>query len=202
MNRNRLISIPLLCVLIGIGLFVSYSAIESLSSAAQPPATPLAKPAKEIAGYQSWSKANQEPVRMADRVALLCSAPSSPTAARINGEQNPHTNKYITVYVNNIGRQAMLEEKNPAFPEGSVIVKEKLAERSSPSAELLTVMIKHGKGFNPDSGDWEFMVVDGAGTTVQARGKLESCQACHTAQPKTDYVFRTYLSNEAMNKLK
>ena len=96
----------------------------------------------------------------------------------------------------------MLEQSNPNFPEGSVIVKEKLPGKASQEPELLTVMIKRAKGFNPTSGDWEYMVVDGTGTTVQARGKLENCQSCHTGNSRTDYVFRSYLPNEVLNKLK
>ena len=134
---------------------------------------------------------------MPDRTAALCAAANLPTASN-----NPHTNKYVTVYVNDMGRKAMLEQLNPYFSEGSVIVKERLPDKSSQTPELLTVMIKQGKGFNPISGDWEYMIVDGTGTTVQARGKLENCQSCHTAKPGTDYVFRTYLPSEMQNKLK
>jgi len=63
-------------------------------------------------------------------------------------------------------------------------------------------MIKREKGFNPLTGDWEFMVVDGSGTKVESRGKLESCQGCHLARPDTDYVFRSYLPDDVSNKLK
>lgn len=190
-------SVTSICLLVGIGLFVSYFAIQSSSSPVAPPAASVGNPVKEIAGYRGWSKVNTEPQLMPDRTAVLCAAPSSPTTPK-----NPHTNKYVTVYVNDIGRKAMLEQSNPNFPEGSVIVKEKLPNKASQEPELLTVMIKRGKGFNPTSGDWEYMVVDGTGTMVQARGKLESCQACHTGNSRTDYVFRTYLPNEVLNKLK
>lgn len=96
----------------------------------------------------------------------------------------------------------MLERKKPKFPAGSVIVKEKLADEKSRTPELLTVMIKHEKGYNSKSGDWEYMVVDGAGEEVAERGDLQNCQACHAADKKTDYVFRTYLSAAASKKLK
>ena len=96
----------------------------------------------------------------------------------------------------------MMEELKPKFPVGSVIVKEKLSDRSSQTPELLTVMLKREPGFNPESGDWEFMVLDGAGTKVIDRGKLENCQGCHSAKPETSYTFRTYLSGETINKLR
>ena len=183
-----------LCLLVVIGSFVSYFTTRSFSSPDLHRAA-VGNPVKEIAGYRGWSKVNTEPQLMPDRTAALCAAPV-PIA------KNPHSNKYVTVYVNDIGRKAMIEELNPYFPEGSVIVKEKLPDKSSQAPELLTVMIKRGKGFNSTSGDWEYMVVDGTGTTVQARGRLENCQSCHTGKPGTDYVFRTYLPNEALNKLK
>lgn len=193
----RLFVISSLCLVVVIGLSGSYLMTRSFSSPAVHPPTRRGNPVKEIAGYRGWSKVNPEPQLIPDRTAALCAAPSSPTA-----QKNPHSNKYVTVYVNDIGRKAMLEQLNPNFREGSVIVKEKLPDKSSQAPELLTVMIKRGKGFNPTNGDWEYMVVDGTGITVQARGKLENCAACHTGRSGTDYVFRTYLPNETLNKLK
>ena len=128
---------------------------------------------------------------MQAKTALLCAAPTA--GNRIYGPDNPHHEKYITVYVNAVGRPAMMEQAKPSFPEGSVIVKEKLPDKSSQTPELLTVMIKRGKGFNNESGDWEYMVTDGSGTKVEAQGKLENCQGCHQANQQKDYVFRTYL---------
>lgn len=192
----RLFVISSLCLVVAIGLSVSYFVTRSFSSPAVHPPTRPGNPVKEIAGYRGWSKVNPEPQLMLDRTALDCAAPSSAAP------KNPHSNKYVTVYVNDSGRKAMLEQLNPAFPEGSVIVKEKLPDKSSQAPELLTVMIKRGKGFNPTNGDWEYMVVDGTGTTVQARGRLENCQSCHIGKPGTDYVFRTYLPSEILNKLK
>lgn len=192
----RLLVISSLCLLVVIGLFGSYFTTQSFSSPTFQTVAPPGDPVKEIAGYRGWSKVNTEPQLMPDRTATLCAAnlPNAP--------KNPHANKYVTVYVNDIGRKAMTEELNPYFPEGSVIVKEKLPDKSSQAPELLTVMIKRGKGFSPTNGDWEYMVVDGTGTTVQARGKLENCASCHTGRSGTDYVFRTYLPNETQNKLK
>jgi Cytochrome P460 len=182
------------CLLMALGLLVGHFRLSPFTSTAMRIA-PVDGEVKEIAGYRGWSKVNTEPQLMPDRTSFLCAAPLA-TA------KDPHLNKYATVYVNDIGRKAMLEQLKPFFPEGSVIVKEKLPDKSSQEPELMTVMIKRGKGFNPTSGDWEYMVVDGAGTKVVAQGKLENCQSCHTAKPGTDYVFRTYLPNEVLGKLK
>jgi hypothetical protein len=166
------------------GYFLSRSSIAS----ARPSAS---NSVKEIAGYRDWFKVNRTPELMEARTAILCAAPAG--GMKTYGPGNPHHEKYITVYVNDLGRPAMMEQAKPSFPEGSVIVKEKLPDKSSQTPELLTVMIKRGKGFNNESGDWEYMVTDGRGTKVEAQGKLEKCQGCHQANPQKDYVFRTYL---------
>lgn len=186
---SRLIVISSLSFLIGIAALVT-------CLLARPPANASGRflagnSVKEIEGYRAWFKVNREPEVMEARTAILCAAPT--TGRSIYGAANPHHEKYITVYVNELGRTAMMEQAKPSFPEGSVIVKEKLPDRSSQSPELLTVMIKRGKGFNNESGDWEYMVVDGSGTKVEAQGKLEKCQSCHLANQQKDYVFRTYL---------
>ena len=150
---------------------------------------------KLIAGYKQWTRVNPEPAMVQAQNAQLC-------AIAINRPQDPHKDKYITVYVNDIGRHAMMEEKTPHFPKGSVIVKEKLTTSDSTTPELLTVMIKRDRGYNPDSGDWEYMVVDGNGQSIQERGKLENCQSCHMMERNTDYVSRRYLPGEVAAKLK
>ncbi len=156
----------------------------------------------EIAGYKSWTKVNAVPQLMPERVAMSCVYWGAPGGIEIDGQANPHRDKYFTVYVNEVGRAAMLKQKRPKFPVGSVIVKEKLPARDSQTPELLTVMIKQRKGFNPANGDWEYMVVDGTGTKMEGRGNLENCQGCHLGNEESDYVFRTYLSGETAKSLK
>lgn len=148
---------------------------------------------KLIAGYKQWTRVNPQPERMAAQVSVLCGRPT-PT--------DPHSDKYITVYVNEMGRHAMMEEKTPSFPQGSVIVKEKLTTPKSTTPELLTVMVKRERGYNSESGDWEYMVFDGAGQSIQERGKLENCQSCHLMDKNTDYVSRAYLPVEVAKQLK
>jgi Cytochrome P460 len=157
---------------------------------------------KEIEGYRNWTKVNAVPQLMPGRVAAACAIWLSSTGVEVDGKSNPHRNKYFTVYVNDVGRKAMLDQKNPKFPEGSVIVKEKLSARDSQTPELLTVMIKQRKGFNPANGDWEYMVVDGTGTKIEGRGNLQNCQSCHIGNQKTDYIFRTYLPDVVESRLK
>jgi hypothetical protein len=155
----------------------------------------------EIRGYRSWTLVNPQPVYISSRLDMLCRLPSAEDQ-QAETARNPHARKRISVYVNALGQQAMLTERNPKFPIGSVIVKEKVSPFKENAPELLTVMIKRERGFNPASGDWEYMVVDGTGTRTQARGKLENCQACHVPLKYTDYVSRSYMPRDVRSKLK
>jgi hypothetical protein len=104
-----------------------------------------------------------------------------------------HEDVFGSVYINATGYPMFMSEKVTGFPEGSTIVREKLIGLNAPVPELLTVMVKRSKGFNPAGGDWEYMVVNGEGTTIRERGQLGSCNACHVRQKESDFVFRTYL---------
>jgi hypothetical protein len=151
---------------------------------------------KESWSYKNWTRVNAKPVKMESSIAAMC-APALPTR-----KSSPHDDKFIVVYVNEIGRNIMLTEKNPQFPQGSAIVKEKLAAANSTSPELLTAMIKREKGFNPAGNDWEFFVLSGDAKSIQAQGKLDNCLACHTAKRSNDFIFRNYLSEDVLMKLK
>lgn len=141
-----------------------------------------------IKGYKRWKKVNPKVVMMQPASAYQC-APAGPH--QLN---SPHLQKYIFVYVNGIGKNAMMQQKPSLFPVGSVIVKEKLTKPDSKEPELMTVMVKRQKGYDPEGGDWEYLVYDGTGTKVQAEGKLENCRSCHQEYPaaKNDHVFRNY----------
>jgi hypothetical protein len=177
-------------------------ALRPFSQPQQPARSPISTiPGSElIDGYKQWTRVNPEPALLPSRLARMCFAP---TAKDLELEENnPHKDKFITVYVNDIGKEAMMQMMTPVFPHGSVIIKEKLDRKDSPSPELLTVMTKREPGYNKENGDWEYMVFDGAGQSVLARGKLEYCQSCHSLYKGGDYVSRKYLPKEVYEKLK
>jgi hypothetical protein len=150
-----------------------------------------------LSQYRKWTLVNPVPVRMLPAVAALCAAPMSAPVT-----QSPHQDKFVSVYVNEAGRSAMMLQLAPEFPTGSMIVKEKLSTGKSQTPELLTAMIKREKGYNPQSGDWEYLILDGAASHIVRRGKLADCASCHLAYEKTDYVSRIYLPDEARRQLK
>lgn len=77
------------------------------------------------------------------------------------------------------------------FPEGSLILKEKLG-REDGETQLFTGMWKREKGYFPDCGDWEFFTVNAGATKVVERGKLANCASCHEDYPKGDFVTKLY----------
>lgn len=202
MKRQRIkIAVLTICLLCALG-FVVRRYVVSADMPAPTSGPPVSLVVKEIEGYRNWPKVNPAPMFMHVRTAQACAILVSDKGMPLDQANNPHRNKYFTVFVNEIGKKAMLGQKNPMFPVGSVIVKEKLPAKDSTTPELLTVMIKQAKGFNPASGDWEYMVVDASGTRIEGRGNLENCQECHVSNSDSDYVFRTYLSDEIKSKLK
>jgi hypothetical protein len=163
---------------------------------------------KLLENYKSWKKVSKSEFVMDRVTAMSCSFPTFSNGLEIpsdkgsDQENSPHKDKYINVFVNAVGQNEFLNTKNPKFPIGTVIVKEKLKTPESILPELLTVMVKRKKGFNPKVGDWEFMTLDGKATKITSKGKLESCQACHLEYKKNDFVTRIYLTDEIKQKLK
>ena len=202
MKESWLIAASTLATLMAIGLLANSLAVRSVGLGGPASGSDAPDAVKAIPGYRNWTKVNPKPDFMQPATAALCADVRALARADTDGETNPHRGKYITVYVNESGRRAMMEQASPKFPEGSVIVKEKLSEPSSQTPELLTVMIKREKGFNSETGDWEYAVFDGTGTKLGSRGKLSNCQGCHVSRPDTDYIFRTYLPDDIKNKLK
>jgi hypothetical protein len=149
-----------------------------------------------LAKYRQWTLVNPTPQLMEPLAAASC--------AMIPGRQepSPHLHKYISVFVNSEGREAMMTRQQPRFPIGSMIVKEKLGSRDSTDPELLTAMIKREPGYNPEGGDWEYLVLDGTASKIVERGKLTQCSSCHRPYEYNDFVTRTYLPETLRSKLK
>lgn len=191
-----------------LALLVAAGVVVGLTMSATPKAALISAHPEEkrppqvdvINNYRSWTRVNPEPVTISPQVSILCGRafPTPPT----DDSFNPHLRKRIIVYVNETGTPAMMTQLKPKFPVGSVIVKEKRLPGEQDAPELLTVMVKRERGFNPASGDWEYMVVNGDGSKIEDRGKLENCQACHVSLKETDFVSRQYLPDEVRYKLR
>lgn len=201
MMRSKAYTAVSLLLLVAAGLAFSSARRASTTVVGQAEVGPSELPSQvqEISGYRNWTKVNPERVYIPSALNTLCRVPTNADRA---AEGNPHISRMITVYVNDLGRQAMMEERHPKFPVGAVIVKEKVAAGRPDAPELLTVMIKREAGFNPDMGDWEFMAASGDGTKIEARGRLQNCQACHASMKETDFIYRSYMPAESQRALR
>jgi hypothetical protein len=193
MNHESRLKLLALSLIIFVGAVSTYSS-RMLPSPSLTESDKTDSTLSTLSKYRTWTLVNPAPVKMESAVAERCAA--------VVVRQSPHQDKYLSVYVNETGREAMMTQLRPEFPRGSMIVKEKLSERGSRSPELLTAMIKREAGYNPESGDWEYLVLDGTASKITKQGKLDSCNSCHMGYPDTDYVTRAYLSDEVRRQLR
>ena len=116
-------------------------------------------------------------------------ATSSRSAPARKGDVT-HTSTFGFAYVNDAARESMVGKKTVQFPTGSIIVREKLLTPTAASPEVLVVMVKREKGFNPKANDWEFLTVSGDMKKIERREKEGKCRACHASEVNNDFVFR------------
>jgi hypothetical protein len=91
--------------------------------------------------------------------------------------------------VNELASKSYSANPQQVYAEGSIIVREKRAYPDANKPQLLAVMIKREKGFNPAANDWLFLTVDGGLAKVKARTKKGACLGCHEYARARDFVF-------------
>jgi len=94
------------------------------------------------------------------------------------------------VYVNRLAREFVSAAPAVQFPQGAIIVREKLAKADDARPQALAA-IKRVRGFNPKANDWEFLRLDGATNKILERQKEGSCVDCHAEQKQRDFVYAT-----------
>ena len=94
----------------------------------------------------------------------------------------------VDVYANDEAVEAAGSSATP-FSAGAIFVKEHFEPKSKGAKRgPLMMMEKRAPGFDPDRGDWRYVVVSAEGA-VEADGALEACARCHGEAPR-DHVFR------------
>ena len=81
----------------------------------------------------------------------------------------------LTTYLNGTAHEALTGSTGP-LPNGSIVVKENYMPDSTLAA--VTVMYS-SEGYDPEHNDY-FWAKYGTDGSVQAAGRVESCQSCHT----------------------
>lgn len=91
----------------------------------------------------------------------------------------------LTTYANEVAMEALRAGDGGAIADGGMVVKENYMPDSTLAA--VTVMYRV-QGYDAEHSDWWFLkrLADG---TVEASGRVDSCQACHAAAPGGDYLY-------------
>lgn len=138
-----------------------------------------AKLPEKLAGYRSWAMTTAEPHIVPPEAAAAC----APSSAFLDDEEKygPHASRWLKVYVNETAAAAMRNREDlTAYPEGSIIAKEKLVHPTAEDAEGVAFMIKDGER-------WEFLYYPSTGKA----GEYDGCVSCHRGA-RRDSVFATF----------
>jgi hypothetical protein len=95
----------------------------------------------------------------------------------------------VDVYANAAGAEALVKERGEV-PAGARFVEEHVERGGSMAGKVGAIMMmeKRERGFDPERGDWRYVVVGAAGELVKD-GVIESCAGCHADAPH-DHLFR------------
>ena len=148
---------------------------------------------KESAGkfYRGFKRLTGEPRFVDPQILTLCGSAaiiSNPleVARAKRARTGPHTGTSVHIYANPAATGAIAGDA-PEFPEGAVIVKEKLGRDAAVTG--VGGMIKRAKGYDPKNGDWEFFFFTPGGDFTT--GKLANCIDCHSGG-KRDHAFSVW----------
>jgi hypothetical protein len=88
------------------------------------------------------------------------------------------------------------------LPRGSMIVRE--VRDASGAVTKLTVMAKGPSGYNPDVGDWFWLVASADGVVIDDAdggaamdGKMPQCHSCHLPRAHDDFLFGVPAASKA-----
>lgn len=137
-----------------------------------------------LAEYKTWRQLTPEGYSIPPQLALLCTAPAPAPSRQSIETFGPHANTFVRVFGNPLAVRALTSRGS--FPEGSILVKEKLRDVRSDVSSDQGVMIKRQKGFDPSTGDWEFRFYPS-----ERSASFTSCSNCHRSA-QHDFVFGSY----------
>jgi hypothetical protein len=155
-------------------------ALAAACASPPPTAAPAASAVERIlADYPEWILLTPEPRSVSFVLWGLCRSIMPPETAF---QESEHGSRYLRIYVNEVGAAPLALEGERHFPEGSIIVKEKLIAPDDAAPAAVGIMIKRENGFDPEGGDWEYAYWEKDGGLSRDQEQLATCQACHTGE--------------------
>ncbi|XXX80578.1 hypothetical protein WMF30_17635 [Sorangium sp. So ce134] len=152
-------------------------------------------------GATEWIERGSSPVSepRPSAVAPAAPAPAAPSAWELAGQLATFTpatgrarSQHFTgemeaeVRINAAAAPYPALGPDRVLPPGAAVVELHYPAGSSEPATLLA-MVKRSAGYDPDGGDWEYLVLTPQGTSTH-RGALPLCKRCHADAPH-DHLF-------------
>jgi hypothetical protein len=147
-------------------------------------ASEMATLPRSLAEYTTWRRLTPDGYSISPQLAVLCTAPAPAPSPKNVDVIGPHANTFVRVFANPLAAGAL--DSRGVFPEGSILVKEKLRDASSGTPSAHGVMIKRRKGFNSSTADWEFLFYPS-----ERFASFTNCSNCHQSA-QHDFVFGSY----------
>ena len=122
----------------------------------------------------------QPPWRLAEELAALHRSTTRASSGHFTGELDGE------VLANDAARAYPALGPRLALPPGATLLERHVA-RSAEATAVYFAMVKRAAGYDPDGGDWEYLVVDPEGR-IEERGRLPLCRRCHAEAPH-DHLF-------------
>jgi Cytochrome P460 len=169
---------------VGLGVAIFFVTVWVDGWAAKVESKPVDEVLSAAAGGAEVIRVTPQPQAMSAMVAVACAYAST-------SKGGPHDGFYFDVYLTPGGAETMRTARG-AYPAGTVILKRKYSDAAGQKTVFFTGMRKHGAGYNPEGGDWEYFTTSGDGKKATSQEKLASCMACHEEYASTDYVTRDY----------
>ena len=154
----------------------------------------------ELKDYPAWKRISPPGYFIPANLAVACIAPDTRAFSHVP-DAPIGSSVLVDVYANPLAENHLFS--TDAFPEGSIIVKNKHVAAEHLRVEDGTmktagwqrkqslgvgVMIKGSKGSSPATGDWAFAYYPST-----ASSDLSHCAQCHQSAPH-DFVFARYLA--------
>lgn len=150
--------------------------------------------------YHELKLVTLEPARVDAGLTAMCIAAMPDEIDAVKARHGPHAYAEINIYMNERAA-ATFERNEPAYPVGSVIVKDKLsavaprghADTSAVSeSDGVGGMVKRRPGYDAEHHDWEYFYFEDPDQIET--GRIASCVQCHAGAADRDYVFGDWAS--------
>jgi len=159
------------------------------------------------ANYQDFERITPTPVLADPTLLVACTTLTQAGIDQQLAKEGPHALIKISIFMNQTAAQAF-RAKDPRYPVGSIVVKEKAlsgfgpirgkyrldepSERTDTLARMAGSggMIKRAPGYDPAHGDWEYFYF--TDPKIVEHGKIATCVECHERARTTDRVYGSW----------